>query len=208
MNPEQVLKNLLHEFRHESDGEAVRQLAEYLRLLQKWNSRMNLTASSEWGSLRPLFAETFWAAGLYPGSERAHLDIGSGAGFPALPMKILRPGMRLEMVESRTRRALFLETVVRELGLPNVRVYNARIEDLLTERNPPGGWTVVSWKGLRLSRSQFSLLRTCVLSQAEFWIFHGKKLPLADPHASLAGLKLVKTSLCPSSGNRYLSIYQ
>jgi 16S rRNA (guanine(527)-N(7))-methyltransferase RsmG len=208
MNPEADLKNLLLDFRYEGEGETVRRFSEYLRLLRKWNSKMNLTSSSEWEALRPLLAEAFWAAGLYSVSEQSHLDIGSGAGFPALPMKILRPGMRLEMVESRSKPAVFLETVVRDLGLSNVRVHTSRIEDLLSERNLRGGWTVVSWKGLRLNRAQFSLLRNCAASQAEFWIFHGKELPLEDPQVSLAGLKLVQTELCPSSRARYLSIYK
>ena len=88
MNPDEVLKSLLLNFQHDSEGERVRLLSEYLRLLRKWNSKINLTASSEWDALSPLFSEALWAAGLYPESERSHLDIGSGAGFPAIPMRV------------------------------------------------------------------------------------------------------------------------
>jgi len=208
MNPDESLKSLLVSFQHAGESEPARQLSEYLRLLRKWNSKINLTASSEWESLSPLFSEAFWAASLYDASGQFHLDIGSGAGFPALPLKILRPHIHLEMVECRTKRAVFLETVVLDLGLANVLVHNSRIEDFLAGRDSRGRWTVVSWKGLRLNRSQFSHLRDGSTRQVEFWIFHGKELPLEDPQVSLLGLKLAKTSLCPSSDSRYLSIYR
>lgn len=59
------------------------------------------------------------------------LDVGSGAGFPGIPLKILLPGIRLVLLEPRAKRALFLETVVREMGLRGVTVECRRAEDYL-----------------------------------------------------------------------------
>lgn len=66
--------------------------------------------------------------GAGPLGERA-IDVGSGAGFPGLPIKIVRPDLRLTLVEAHGKRAAFLEGLVRALGLKDVEVVNARAED-------------------------------------------------------------------------------
>ena len=208
MKSEEQLTDLLSSFQSDETVKPAGLLAEYLRLLRKWNERVNLTASTEWRDLRPLFQEAIWAADLYPTSHRSHLDIGSGAGFPALLMKILRPRMHLEMVESRTKRAVFLETVVHELGLQNVQVHNRRLESFLCERRQAPVWSVVSWKAVRLNWRQVSLLRQHSSSLTEFWIFHGEELPVEEPERALDGLSLVGKSRFPSVSKRYLSIYR
>ena len=115
---------------------AVVQLESYFRLLARWNPKINLTALP----LHPPSAETFdrllveplVAARYIADSPLIWFDLGSGGGSPAIPIKILRPQARLTMVESRTRKAAFLREAVRELGLANVRVENARFEQAST----------------------------------------------------------------------------
>ena len=111
------------------ESEAGRQLAGYLALLHKWNARVNLTSSTDWRVIGPLFREGIWAGKLCPDSVFSHLDIGSGAGFPALLLKILNPRMALEMIESREKKSHFLETVAHQLGLVGVKVHNVRLSD-------------------------------------------------------------------------------
>jgi 16S rRNA (guanine527-N7)-methyltransferase len=70
---------------------------------------------------------------ILPPLVRTVIDLGTGAGFPGLPMKIVREDLRLVLIEARLRRASFLSTVVRELGLRDVRVLAERAEHLVGE---------------------------------------------------------------------------
>ena len=113
----------------------AREFEKFYGLLTKWNRRINLTAL-ELGptlsveTLDRLFIEPIIASGLVPGDPLALIDLGSGAGSPALPIKILRPGVRLTMVETRGRKAAFLREAVRTLGLDDVDVEQTRFQAL------------------------------------------------------------------------------
>lgn len=104
-------------------------------LLAKWNRRINLTAL-ELGSTPPistldrLFIEPLIASELVPRGPLAVIDLGSGAGSPALPIKLLRPAIRLTLVETRGRKAAFLREAVRTLRLDDVDVEQARFQAL------------------------------------------------------------------------------
>lgn len=187
-------------------SQAWRRLHRYLELLRKWQERVNLVGSAEWRVTGALVEEGLWAAGFYPEEPLRHLDIGSGAGFPALVLRIVRPRMSLDMVESRERRALFLENAVRELELEGCRVFHARLDELL-RRCPAGGWDCVSWKGLKIAaRDLRSLVEACP-EGALFYMFHGDRLPLEDP-SQMEGLRPRHTCLeFPGKPGWRLSIY-
>jgi 16S rRNA (guanine527-N7)-methyltransferase len=110
------------------------QFGEYFRLLAHWNSKINLTALP----LDPPTDETFdrllveplVAAKHVPDSAKIWLDLGSGGGSPAIPLKILRPSIDLTMVEARARKAAFLREAARTLRLSHTAVENARFEEL------------------------------------------------------------------------------
>jgi 16S rRNA (guanine527-N7)-methyltransferase len=107
--------------------------AAYLVLLQKWNSRTNLTAiRDEEGILSRHFLESILAARLLPKNVSNLLDFGSGAGFPGLPIAILRPEISVTLAESQHKKAAFLREAIRTLGM-HAKVHAARAEDL-TER--------------------------------------------------------------------------
>jgi hypothetical protein len=166
--------------RYGLEADTSRRLQRYLALLEKWNSRVNLTATTEWRGLGILFEEGIWAARLYPVVPGRHLDIGSGAGFPALPIAILHPETRFDLLEPRARRAAFLETVAAEIGLRNVTVHAERLDRHVT-RGAPEGWGRVSWKGISLGAKDLRLLLQYTTRKSEFWLFHGAALPVADP---------------------------
>jgi len=92
-------------------------LEEYFRLLDRWNAKINLTALP----LRPptdetfdrLFVEPLAAARFLPNEPDVWLDLGSGGGSPAIPLKAVRPKLKLTMVESKVRKAAFLREAVR-----------------------------------------------------------------------------------------------
>ncbi len=180
----------------------------YLYLLEKWNARINITAASAWSAVGPFFEEAIWAVGFYPPGERLHLDIGSGGGFPVVPLRILRPEMRLTMVESRLKRCTFLETVVRELALGATVVVNRRLDEFLEDQNTSGSWEMVSWKAVRMGPKETDLLMDRTAPHVQFWLFHAKELPVSDPSGWQKSTTLVRTESCPARPGWWLSIYQ
>src|SRR5271163_180076 len=111
------------------------QLSLYLDLLLKWNARTNLTAVREPEEIvRRHFGESLFAAQYLDPSASTLLDLGSGAGFPGLPIALLHPGISVTLAESQNKKATFLREVVRTLNLPNVEVWAARAETLAATR--------------------------------------------------------------------------
>jgi 16S rRNA (guanine527-N7)-methyltransferase len=110
------------------------QLSTYLDLLLKWNARTNLTAIRDPEEIvRRHFGESLFAARhLDPGTTTL-LDFGSGAGFPGLPIALLRPEIVVTLAESQNKKATFLREVVRTLALP-IEVWSNRVEAMPTAR--------------------------------------------------------------------------
>jgi 16S rRNA (guanine527-N7)-methyltransferase len=112
-----------------SDQELRRFEAHY-RLLQKWSRRMNLTGLKDESMIaRRHFLEPIAIADLLDDEGRL-VDLGSGNGFPAVPLKVLRPGLELVLVESSEKKSAFLWAVIRELGLREARVETRRVRRL------------------------------------------------------------------------------
>ena len=118
-------------------GEERARFARYLALLGEWRGRAGLTSLADpeaiqrrhFGESLALLAALRAAGLLAPGETESVVDVGSGAGFPGLPMLILEPALRLTLVEAHRRRARFLETAAAELGLGGVEVVAARAEE-------------------------------------------------------------------------------
>lgn len=139
MTPER-LKKLLAPFLGEVQlSEAqLHQVSTYLALLLKWNRSINLTAISDPEEIITRhFGESLFAARLLfaPDSRERAVDVGSGAGFPGLPLKIWSPGLELSLVESNQKKAVFLKEVVRALDLTGVTVLTGRAEELNLQAN-------------------------------------------------------------------------
>jgi 16S rRNA (guanine527-N7)-methyltransferase len=112
----------------------ILQLEVYFALLKRWSARMNLTALPLEGppdaTIDRLFIEPLAAARYVPKSPIAWVDVGSGGGSPAIPLRVLRHHARLTMVESKGRKAAFLREAVRVLDLHGADVQSERFEDL------------------------------------------------------------------------------
>ncbi|HEX3704886.1 MAG TPA: 16S rRNA (guanine(527)-N(7))-methyltransferase RsmG [Vicinamibacterales bacterium] len=112
----------------------ILQLEVYFALLKRWSARMNLTALPLEGppdaTIDRLFIEPLAAARYVPKSPIAWVDVGSGGGSPAIPLRVLRHQARLTMVESKGRKAAFLREAVRVLDLHGAEVQGDRFEDL------------------------------------------------------------------------------
>jgi 16S rRNA (guanine527-N7)-methyltransferase len=115
------------------DTDQFRQLTSYRDQLLHWNKQINLISRSATAddvqfahivhSLSP-----FFFISLFDGLNV--MDLGSGGGLPGIPLAILMPGLRVVLVDSIAKKIRAVESIINELGLPNVRVVNSRAEDL------------------------------------------------------------------------------
>lgn len=106
-------------------------ISTYIDILLKWNARTNLTAiRNQDAILRRHFGESFFAARHLLAADSTHtvIDVGSGAGFPGLPLKIFAPGIHLTLIESHNKKNTFLREAVRALQMENVEAYLGRAE--------------------------------------------------------------------------------
>jgi len=113
-------------------GRQVLALHTYEKELLEWNQKFNLTAIRDAESIRTKhFLDSFSCVLAWKSSPPNQLiDVGTGAGFPGIPLKILYPNLKLTLVESVGKKAMFCQHLVRVLGLEQVEVMQARAEDL------------------------------------------------------------------------------
>jgi len=133
----QTVQNALREFGLAADSEQVLKIQQYIKMLLTWNDQLNLTAIRDpVDILYRHFCESMYATVAVPVEKGRLADVGSGAGFPGLPMKIIRPELHAFLVESNVKKATFLAEVIRELGLTEARVLVSRYEELGEEIAP------------------------------------------------------------------------
>lgn len=112
-----------------TEGQAGQFMA-YLALLLEWNEKMNLTAITEEREIViKHFADSLSLAPAVKEGALSVIDVGTGAGFPGLPLKIARPEIRLTLLDSLQKRIGFLEEVTARLGLEDVSCVHSRAED-------------------------------------------------------------------------------
>jgi 16S rRNA (guanine527-N7)-methyltransferase len=133
----QTIRNALGEFSVVVSEEQVLKIQQYMKILQTWNEKLNLTAIRDpLDMLYRHFCESMYAGVSVPVERGRLADVGSGAGFPGLPLKILRPDLQVFLVESNIKKATFLTEVIRELELTDARVLVRRYEELGEEVAP------------------------------------------------------------------------
>ena len=134
---EETIRRALYEFQITPSDEQVQRIQRYITILRHWNEKLNLTAiRAPLEILHRHFCESMYAAVTVPIDSGRLADIGSGPGFPGLPLKILRPDLELFLVESNIKKGTFLAEVLRELGLTDARVLISRYEELGEELAP------------------------------------------------------------------------
>jgi 16S rRNA (guanine527-N7)-methyltransferase len=121
------------------DEDQINRFQLYLQELTEWNKRINLTAIIDPGDIQARhFLDSLTVSSAIPKdvmSQGTLVDVGSGAGFPGLPLKILSPGLRVTLVESVGKKAAFLRHLVNTLGLDGVEVRSQRAESLAHDSN-------------------------------------------------------------------------
>jgi len=133
----QAIERATKEFKLTLSYSQVEQIQQYTRILWAWNDKVNLTAIRD--PLEVLyrhFCESMFGSALLPVENCRLADVGSGGGFPGLPLKIIRPDLQLFLVESNVKKATFLAEIIRELGLTDARVLVNRYQELGEELAP------------------------------------------------------------------------
>lgn len=127
----EILEAGLSELGFEVGGAVQDRLLRLARLLEEWNERMNLSGHRTAPEITGrLILDALAISNQLPSPVASLVDLGSGAGFPGLPIAVVRPETAVLLVESRERRHHFQRAAIRSLGLPNVRAVRGRIEAL------------------------------------------------------------------------------
>lgn len=134
------------------DAAQLAQFESYYRELADWNGRMNLTSVIDYSEVQVKhFLDSLTvlpAVGSTLPTDARVVDVGAGAGFPGLPLKLVCPGIRLAPVESTGKKANFLRHVVENLDLPDVEVHTGRVEELAHRPEMRGCYDLVLARGL------------------------------------------------------------
>ena len=129
---ENLAREALSLFNVRLTGRHILALATYERELLDWNQKFNLTAIRDVESIRTKhFLDSLSCVQAWKAIPPYRLiDVGTGAGFPGIPLKIIYPAMHLTLVESVGKKAKFCQHIVDTLGLENVKVIHSRVEDI------------------------------------------------------------------------------
>ncbi len=106
-------------------------IREYISILLRWNRVISLTTVEEPAEILKFhFGESLFTLSAVPIEGGRLADVGSGAGFPGLPLAMVNPSLSVDLIESNLKKATFLSEVIRKLQLTGVNVLKARMEDL------------------------------------------------------------------------------
>ncbi len=164
MNLSQHLTDALAAMGLEPDSRQEAALLDYLALMAKWNKTYNLTAIHEPGRMLTHHILDSLVIAPHVGAGPL-LDVGSGAGLPGIPLSILRPGMKVTLMDASQKKCGFMQQVVIELRLSNVTVVHGRVEDF----RPSGGFPQVVSRAFS-DLSEFVRLTRHLLAEGGEWL--------------------------------------
>lgn len=142
------------------DPEQVAAFRAYREEIARWSARMSLTALRDPEDVvRAGFLDSLACLPLIPSGAQRVLDLGSGAGFPALPLKLLRRDLAFTLVEASRKKASFLHHMVRSLRLAEVRVIQRRVEALAGDPTEQGAYDLALARAVAPPPEQGRLVR-------------------------------------------------
>lgn len=132
------------------DPQRQEQFQIYLHELQHWNRHLNLTSIADAsGIIRKHFLGSLdFLLAFAPQPGLPLLDVGTGAGFPGVPLKLWHPELAVDLVESSQRKSVFLRQLCQALGIGSLRCFTARVEMLATDPNLQARYAVIVSRGV------------------------------------------------------------
>ena len=125
----EIFVDYLKEINIVLNEEQIEQFYKYMNLLIEWNEKMNLTAIIEPEEIiQKHFIDSLTILNRIE-DNKSVVDVGTGAGFPGIPLSIMNPTLKITLVDSLNKRLVFLQEVINQLGLKNVELVHARAED-------------------------------------------------------------------------------
>jgi 16S rRNA (guanine527-N7)-methyltransferase len=150
-------------------------LEVYFRLLTAWNEKINLTGLNlaEQGpeALDRLLVEPLVAARYAPAGITRMIDVGSGGGSPAIPFALSVPGVRLLLVEAKTRKSVFLREALRALEIAGAEVATSRFEELLSKPELHEAHELLTIRAVRIESSVLMNLQAFIKPGGEMFLF-------------------------------------
>ena len=127
---DQKVKKLLENKGIVLNNKQIKQFESYYKILVDWNEKMNLTAiTDEEGVYLKHFYDSVTIAFDFKFNNQSIVDVGAGAGFPSIPLKIIYPDLKITIVDSLTKRITFLNHLFKELALTDCKAISVRAED-------------------------------------------------------------------------------
>jgi 16S rRNA (guanine527-N7)-methyltransferase len=165
-------------------------MARHATQLLAWNRVTNLTTVTEPAAMaRNHYLDSLSAAPFLP-PEAALLDVGSGGGFPGLPLHLVRPGLRTTLIDASRKKVSFLRHVIRELGLTGISALHHRAEDLVGRPGGPVCFEVIVSRALGGVEPFVRLALPLLAETGRIIAFKGRMAPdemCAVQHAAEAG---------------------
>jgi 16S rRNA (guanine527-N7)-methyltransferase len=186
-------------------------ISTYIDILLRWNARINLTAIRDPEQIVTRhFGESLFAARvLFPNPGRLHpsandavlvADLGSGAGFPGIPLKLWTPALHLTLIESNHKKAAFLGEVIRSLTLTDIDIQNTRAETL-----PPASFDLVTMRAVERFDTILPTAASLIAPHGRLaLLISASQLPAAQSTLPNLSWPLVKP--IPSSRSRILAV--
>jgi 16S rRNA (guanine527-N7)-methyltransferase len=161
--------------------ELVEKLDAFNALLFRWNQKINLTSIADPDeAIDRLLLEPLLAARHVPALATRLMDVGSGGGSPAIPLKLALPQLHLTMVEAKVRKSAFLREASRQLGLTETEVETTRVEELLARPQLHEAFDLISMRAVRIEIRMLNTIQAFLKPGGHVLLFRGPHGP-AEP---------------------------
>ena len=173
----QLILNLTAEAGVALDEKQAGLLTRHIQLMLEWNTRLNLTriTKSEDIVIKHIL-DSVLPAKYLPSAGNA-LDVGSGAGFPGIPLKILCPDLEMVLLDSSRKKISYLTAVIATLGLKGMRAFHGRWQDLSRMKEHSGGFALITMRALKLEPEHLSSLAPTILAPGGILAWWGAAEP-------------------------------
>ena len=156
-------------------------LAAFHALLSRWNQKINLTSLADPDeSIDRLILEPLLAARHVSPAATRFMDVGSGGGSPAIPLKLALPHLKLTMVEAKVRKSAFLREASRHLELTATDVETTRVEELLAQPRLHESFDLITMRAVRIEGRMLNTIQAFLKPGGHVLLFRGPHGP-AEP---------------------------